>query len=101
MLMELQAHRSSLAALYSSPVGDLRALAAFVCTQVAYVPGGTIGELARGLAHAGFSLKLARSELGAGFYALGVAHGVARGRAALVLTVGGGAAAALAQPLWC
>ncbi len=99
--MEILPHRPSLGALYSSPVGDLRALAAFVCPQVAYVPGGTIGALARGLAGAGFSLKLARSEVGAGFYALGMTHGSGRARPALVLTVGGGAAAALAQPLWC
>jgi thiamine pyrophosphate-dependent acetolactate synthase large subunit-like protein len=87
--------------LYSSEIGDFRALLPFVSPCVACVLGGTVGQLARGLLRAGFRLSTARSEMGAGFYALGMCVGGSSPRPALVLTVGGGAAAALAQPLWC
>jgi thiamine pyrophosphate-dependent acetolactate synthase large subunit-like protein len=65
------------------------------------VLGGTVGVLARGLQEAGLDLRMARSEVGAGFYALGLTLATSPSRPAIVLTVGGGAAAALAQPLWC
>jgi hypothetical protein len=87
--------------LYSATVGDFHALVPFVCAKVACVLGGTVGVLARGLQQAGLDLRTARSEVGAGFYALGLTLGTLPSRPAIVLTVGGGAAAALAQPLWC
>jgi len=63
------------------------------------VLGGSIGAFAFGLQNAGFRLHGARSEQGAGFRALGFAY--QSGRPAIVITVGGAPAAALAQPLWC
>jgi thiamine pyrophosphate-dependent acetolactate synthase large subunit-like protein len=85
----------------STRPGDFAHLFPFFCPFVACVLGGTVGELARGLHTSGFILRGARSEMGAGFYALGACLGDPLSRPALVLTVGGGAAAALAQPLWC
>jgi acetolactate synthase-1/2/3 large subunit len=85
--------------VYSAKVGDLSALQPFLCPFVTGVLGGAIGAFAYGLKNAGYSLFGARSEQGAGFRALGFAKET--GFPALVITVGGAPAAALAQPLWC
>lgn len=90
---------ASYEAMYSVPVGEFAWFLQFLNASVSCVLGGSAGALALGMKQAGFSITGARSELGAGFRAMGLA--AASGRPAIVTTVGGAAAAALAQPLFC